>query len=460
MLRKIFMVIVILLFLVTSLIAQKEPPPEGGQPKDFKLPKKTVFQLDNGIPVTMVQYGKVPKVTISVVIRTGAISEKSDEIWLSSIVGLMMKEGTKKRTASKLREDIALMGGSLDVNVGDDRTTFSCDVLSDKGPAGVELLADVIQNPIFPENELPRLKNDKLRELSIARADPGSLTDEKFMKVLYKNHPYGAGFPTESMINNFTVDHVKKFYQNNFGALRSRIYIVGKFDEKDMEEAVRNEFSKWKSEPAIVENTPSPTSKKEIYIIDRPGSAQSTIMLGLPVIDPVNEDYIPLQVANTLLGGSFASRITTNIREEKGYTYSPYSYISARYKTAFWAEVANVGINVTGPALKEIFYEINRLRSEPPSPEELKGIANYISGTFVLQNSTRSGIINQLAFLDFYGLPDSYLTNYVNQVHAVTPENIKEIVQKYINPDEMTIVITGDKKVIEPQIKGFGPIRK
>ncbi len=460
MIRKIFCTIIVSLLLHTIVITQKQIPPEGSAPKDFKLPKKTTFKLENGLAVTMVQYGKIPKVAINVVIRTGAMNEQADERWLSSIVGTMMKEGTRKRSSSDIREEVAMMGGSLDVQVGDDKTIFSSDVLSEKGPECIELLADVLMNPKFPESELPRLENDKLRELSLSLADPQAVTNEKFMKVLYKDHPYGRGFPTESIINGFTIDNVKIFYKENFGAQRSHIYVVGQFDERDVEVTIRDNFQDWKSEPVVVTNIPRPTSVKEIYITDKPGSTQSNIVMGLPVIDPSNKDFIPLQVVNMLLGGSFASRITSNIREQKGYTYSPWSTISSRYRTAYWAEVASVGTNVTGPAVKEIFHEINQLRSEPPSADELKGIANYIAGTFVLQNSTREGIIKQLAFLDFHGLPDTFLTNYVNSVHAVTPEMVKKIMVKYIRPEEITIVVTGDKRIIESQLKGFGTIIK
>lgn len=458
--KRIYISIAVALLLCTIAFTQKQIPPEGGTPKDFKLPKKTVFKLDNGLSVTMVQYGKIPKVTVSMIIRTGAMNEKADERWLSSIVGAMMKEGTKKRSSSDIRGDAAMMGGSLDVQVGDDRTVFSSDVLSEKGPACIELLADVLMNPKFPVSEVGRLKNDKMRELSLTLADPQAVTNEKFMKVLYGNHPYGRGFPTENIINGFTIEKVINFYRENFGAQRSHVYVVGQFDERDMEAAIRDKFSDWKTGSAVVTNVPEPISVKEIYVNDKPGAAQSTVMMGLPVIDPSNDDYIQLQVVNMLLGGSFASRITSNIREEKGYTYSPWSSVSARYRTAYWAEVASIGTGVTGLAIKEIFYEIDRLRSEPPSADELKGIANYMAGTFVLQNSTRTGIINQLAFLDFHGLPDTFLTNYVNSVYAATPEIVKEIMFKYIKPQEITIVVTGDKRIIESQLKGFGTIKK
>jgi len=167
---------------------------------------------------------------------------------------------------------------------------------------------------------------------------------------------------------------------------------------------------------------------------------------------------VALQVTNALLGGSFASRITSNIREDKGYTYSPYSTVSARYRDAYWAEIAAVTTSVTGPAIQEIFNEIERLRAEPPSPDELEGIQNYLAGTFVLQNSSRSGIIGQLAFLDLHGLDDDYLGTYVQRVYAVTPEEVQRIAQTYLNPEDMVIVIAGDVAQIRDQVDDFGPL--
>ena len=167
-------------------------------------------------------------------------------------------------------------------------------------------------------------------------------------------------------------------------------------------------------------------------MIDRPGAQQSTIYLGLPVIAPGHNDYIAFQVMNSLLGGSFGSRITANIREAKGYTYSPFSQHSSRYRDAYWVQVADVTTAVTGPSLKEIFYEIERLQKEPPTEDELQGIKNYLAGIFVLQNSSRQGVIGQLAFLDLHGLDESYLTTYVQKVFAVTPKDVQRIAQTYL----------------------------
>ena len=192
-------------------------------------------------------------------------------------------------------------------------------------------------------------------------------------------------------------------------------------------------------------------SKRELDLVDRPGSAQSTLYIGLPAIDPSNPDYIPLQVMDALLGGSFGSRITANIREQKGYTYSPRSQVSVRYRDGYWVEVADVTTAVTGPSIKEILYEIDRLQNAPPSAAELDGIKNYLAGVFVIRNSSRDGVINQLQFVDLHQLGDNYLNTYVQKVHAVTPEQVQEMTKKYVVKEKLTIVVVGDKQKIADQ---------
>jgi predicted Zn-dependent peptidase len=196
-----------------------------------------------------------------------------------------------------------------------------------------------------------------------------------------------------------------------------------------------------------------------VNLIDRPGAPQSTIVLGMPTIDPSNDDFIALSVMNALLGGSFASRITRNIREDKGYTYSPGSQLSTRYRDAYWAENADVTTAHTGASLKEIFAEIDRLQAQPPDEKELTGIKNYLAGTYVLQNSSRGGITAQLQYVDLHGLPADYLNTYVKKVYAVTPQQVTDMAKKYVRDEQATIVIVGDRKVIEEQVKGFGEIR-
>jgi len=441
------------------LLAQKQAPPEPGPAPDFHVPPPKKFTLPNGMGVTLVPYGIVPKATVRLGVRTGHIDQKADQVWLSDLTGDYLSQGTATKSATEIAEAAARMGGELDVTVGADRTDVGGDVLSEFAPEMTRLIADVVRNPKFPEGELARLKGDRLRQLALAKTQPRSIAQEKFLAVLYPDHPYGRLFPTSEMLQGYTVESVRGFHAANFGAARSRLYVVGQFDEKAVEAAVRAAFGDWKRGTDPTQNPPKPASGRAVYLIDRPAAVQSTIILGVPTIDPTSPDWVPLQVTNALLGGSFASRITSNIREQKGYTYSPVSQVNASNHDAYWAEIADVTTNVTGPALKEIFAEIDRLSTEPPASKELKGIQNYLGGTFVLQNSSRPGIIGGLSFVDLQGLPDDYLNRFVARVNAVTPEVVRDTTQKHIPGKTAAIVVAGDRKVIEEQVKPFGEIR-
>ena len=441
------------------LLADKQAPPAPGKPKGFSVPTPKTFTLDNGMGVTLVQYGTVPKVSISLAVRTGNVDEKANEVWLADLTGDFLSEGTTTRSAPQIAEDAARMGGSLDIAVGENRTTIGGDVLSEFGADFVALVADVAQNPKFPESELARLKADRARQLSIAKSQPQPLAQEKLRAVLYGDHPYGRLFPTEAMLSGYTLAQVKDFYSRNFGAARSRLYVVGRFDNAAVEAAVRKSFAAWKKGAAPNTSAPSPKSVRAVYLLDRPDAPQSTINVAIPVIDPSNPDWDRLFLMNTLLGGSFSSRITSNIREQKGYTYSPQGQLSNRYRDAYWVEIADVTTKVTGPALKEILGEVDRLQAEPPSDQELKGFQNYRAGVFILQNSSRPGIIGQLQFVDLHGLPADYLNGYVQRVYAVTPQQIQEMAKKYLKDDTATIVVVGDKKVVTDQLKEFGQLK-
>lgn len=451
--KYIFSILLACAFVLTT--SAQQLPPEGGQPKDFNLPEPYTFTLDNGLQATLVTYGVLPKVTAQLIVRTGNINEEADQVWLADTMGDLLKEGTTNRTAREIAEEAARMGGSVNIGVGLDQTYVTGDVLSEFGPDVIALMADVIQNPAFPDDELERVMRDRIRQLNIQQSQPGTKAMARFREEMYGDHPYGRIFPSEEMLNSYSIEDVRAFYSENIGAARSHIYISGRFDQRAMERAIRDAFEDWTSGSESVFVEASPQSERYVTIVDVPGAAQSNVYIGLPTIDPSHPDYVALQVTNSLLGGSFGSRITSNIREDKGYTYSPYSQVSSRYKDAYWAQVAAVTTNVTGAAIEEIFKEIDQLQEVPPSMEELEGIQNYMAGTFVLQNSSRQGIINQIAFLNLHALDQSYLTNYVNNVYAVTPEDVQRIMQEYIRDDEMMIVIAGDQAAIEEQVAPF-----
>ena len=438
--------------------APRETPPVPGTPKDFTLAALRSFTLPNGIEVTMAPYGITPKVAVRLVIQTGNVNESAEQTWLADLTRDLMLEGTTTRTAQQIAEQAAQYGGAVAFNVGMNESSIGGDVLSEFGPDMVRLVADIARNPKFPESELARLKANRLRQITVAKSQQQQLANEKFLATLYPNHPYGRLFPTESQVQGYTGDQVRAFHAANYGARRSHFYVVGRFDAPAMEAAIRQSLGDWQPGTAPVFTAPTPKTSRVIHVVDRPGAVQSTIYLGLPVVDPSHPDYIALRVTDAILGGSFSSRITSNIREQKGYTYSPFSTINPFLKNAYWAEIADVTTNVTGPSLKEIFLEIDRLQAEPPSAQELQSIQKYLAGIFVLQNSSRNGIINQLQFTELHGLGEAYLRDLVRKIYAVTPADVQRIAREYLKDDTMTIVIAGDRRVIEEQIKPFGTI--
>src|SRR6516162_2810617 len=330
--KKVATAIAVFAFSALPMAAQqKQEPPAGGPPKPFNVPAHETYTLPNGMKVTLVPYGNLPKVTLSLVVRAGNLNEPADLPGLADIVGNLMKEGTTTRSSQQVAEDAAGMGGAIAINVGPDESDVAIDVLSEFGPKAAALLADVAQHPLFPESELPRLKNDALRQLTISKSLPQNMALERYRRILYGAHPYGTVFPTQESIEKSTVADIKKYYDGNFGAARAHLYVAGRFDSAEMKKAIAAGFGGWVKGPDPVNNVPKVVPKHVLELTDRPGAPQSTLLVGMPVPNATSPDWVPLIVTNALLGGSFGSRITSNIREQKGYTYSPRSELSQRY---------------------------------------------------------------------------------------------------------------------------------
>ena len=435
----------------TTAAPPRQAPPKPGPAKDLVLQKPTRFTLPNGLPVAMVPFGTVPKVRLQLVVEAGNVNESPAQVWLADTVGQMMQEGTTALSADELARALAAMGGELSVAVTPDRTNIATEVLAERGPEALRLLADVAQRPRLPDADLARIKATLARQLAIQKSTPQSIAQERFAALIYGDHPYGRLFPTEAMLAGYTLDDVRRFHKEHFGPRRARLYVAGVFDAGAMEKAVRDAFGAWTGAEQKPPPLPAPRPRA-FELIDRAGAPQSTVLLGLRVPDPSSPDWVALEVTDSLLGGSFASRITSNIREQKGYTYSPSSSLSASPKVAEWSEQADITTEATGAALKEIFTEIDRLRNEPPPVEELRGIQNNLAGVFLVQNSSRGGVISRLYFADRHGLGDDYLATYVRRVMAVTPQDVQRIAKEYLVPGRMTLVVVGDTKTVKDQL--------
>ncbi len=438
------------MILTTACFAQeaREPAPALGTPKPFALPAVSTFALKNGMKVTLAEYGSVPVVAISAHVAFGHGSESADQVWLSNLLTDLMKEGTATLSAEQVANEAARMGGQLAVSAGTDESTAGIEVLSEFAADGVKLVADVLEHAKLPESELERVRGNLLRQLTVELSAPDAQADRAFAATLYPNHPYGRLYPSESQLKSYKIGDVRKFYADNIGGQRTHLYVVGRFDPS-LRKTIESAFENWDSGPAAKRTPPETVAAKKFVLLDRPGAVQSTLRLGLPLqISPTQSDYIPLQVTDALLGGAFTSRITNNIREQKGYTYSPFSFVTTRYRTAAWQESADVTTKFTADSIREIQFEINRLRKEAPDTKELKGVQNFMGGLFVLRNSSNEGIVGQLSFVDLHGLTDDYLKTYVQRVNAVTREDVQRVTETYLDPGKMTLVVVGDKEKI------------
>ncbi|MCJ2178227.1 M16 family metallopeptidase [Novosphingobium album (ex Hu et al. 2023)] len=435
---------------VPDAVAAREAPPAPAAPRPFTLPQMTAYALPNGMQVTLIPYGNVPKATILAGVYTGNIDDGAN-VWLADMTGALMQKGAGGRDASQLADLAAGMGGSLSLSTGLNLTTAAMDVLSEDAPQAIGLIADLLQRPDLKAGELEKVRADLLRNLSVAKSTPDSIAEDAFASVIYPDHPYGRVFPTQKQLAGYTLDQVKGFHAANFGAARTHFYVVGRFDEGAVRAAIENAFGGWMAGAAPTA-LPSPVNTApRVILIDRPGAPQSMVMMGQRVDKPGAD--VDFKAANTLLGGYFSSRITRNIREDKGYTYSPHASLSDRVEGASWAESAAVTAASTGPAITEIYKEIRRMQDEPPTAAEVQGIKNYMNGTFVIGLASRKGMANSLATLDLLGLGAGYMNAYVGKVSALTPADLQAAVKRELPIGKMSMVVVGPLDSVRPQLE-------
>ncbi len=440
----------------TFAAAQDYPPmPTVGAPKPFVLPATETYALPNGIEVTLIPYGLTPKTVVSIRVPTGNIDDGADT-WLSDMTVDMMREGAGGRDAGALAQAAAGMGGGLQTGVGMYETSLSLNVLSEHGPAAVGLLADVARRPMFPEASLERVRQNRLRNLAVARSGSAGQAEAALAAALYgADHPYGQFFPTTEQLSSYTLEQLRAFHAAHFGARGTRIYVAGQFDPAAMKAAIAAAFGDWAAGPAPTSPPATADRGLQVILVDRPGAAQSTLRLAFPAPSIGGAEDARMRVMNTLLGGAFNSRITRNIREAKGYTYSPGSGLTFRDRNeTTWVFNADVTTAVTGASLTEVFSEIRRMQTEAPTAAENQGARNYMAGIFVLQNATAAGVLASVANRDLFDLPDEWLNGYVPSVLAVTPEQMQAAAGN-LALDRMTLVVVGDMATVRPQIEAL-----
>jgi zinc protease len=349
------------------------------------------------------------------------------------------------------------MGASLNAGANSDYTIVAGSALTPFQNEILELIAEVVLQPSFPEKEVELAKQNTKESLRQQRAQPSFLATEIVSRVMFGNHPYSLVAPTPESIDLSTRQHFVDFHRSKFHPNNTVLIIVGDVKFDDVLSRVEALFSGWEKGEALSSDFPSPPVRKarSAYLVDRAGSAQSNIVIANTGITRTSPDYFPMLIMHTVLGATASSRLFMNLREEKGYTYGAYSNLDARRTAGTFRATAEVRTPVTGDSLKEFFFELERIRNERVSEKEINDAKSYLTGVFPIRLETQEGMIDQLVQIKMLGLPDNYLQNYRERVQAVTVEEIQRVAMKYVRPDEAAIVVVGDGAKVLDQISPY-----
>jgi predicted Zn-dependent peptidase len=445
---------------VLPLQAQLKTPPPPGAARPVNLPKLTEKKLSNGLTVVMAPLPNVPKITALLTIRAGQAVGREKHPGIAQIAATVANEGTETRTSKQLKEALRSIGGSLSFNTDQDATIMSASALSEFSTPLLDLMSDVVQHPAFPESEVALAKANSIEGIRGARADPNFLAGERFQKTIFGNHPYGFVIADEKSINALTRENLKEFAATYYVPNNSFLVVVGDFNPDKLFGEIEKAFNSWKSRqlPVAASITSAPQAKRQIFFVNRPGSIQSTIYLGNVTIPRKDKDYFAIRTADTIYGGSFYSRLTRNIREEKGYTYSPFSTSTTLAQSGYFLVGAAVRNEVTGPTLKEIFYELERMRSAPVTAEELDAAKAYSTGQFSVELASQAGLAGRINTVYLYDLPRDFITTFKPKIDALTAADIQKAASKYFDASGFAVVIVGDYDKVKDQVAPYGEV--
>jgi zinc protease len=435
--------------------------PVAGQTTPFKLPGVKRFRLKNGLRVILAESHKLPLVGVEMVVRTGNGANPPDKAGLADLVADMLDEGTTTRSATRIAEEIAQLGATLSTNATWDASSLSISALSENIDRALDVWADVLLQPAFSEDDLARVRENLLSALARRKDSPPLVAGVTFARVLYgERHPYGwpAG-GTEKSVRRLTRGEVQAFFQEYYRPNNAVLVVAGDIREAELRAKMERRLAGWKPKPVPPVKIPKapPVAKTRIFLVDKAGAPQSSIRLGLVGIERKNPDYYRALVTNQILGGGF-KRLTLNLRETKGWTYGVASMFEARRTPGPWTAGGEFVANHTADSVTEIVKEISTLCTDEVGDRELKETKDEIVRAFPARFATANQVAAQMAALAVYDLPDKDLENFSARIASVTATDVRKTAQKYLHPDNLVIVVVGDRTTIEPSLRKIGEV--
>jgi zinc protease len=431
------------------------PPPL--QPLPITIPTARETTLSNGLTLVVAEDSRLPLVSYRLAFRVGGAFDPPTLPGLTDLLAGLLPEGTESKTSKEIADEVARMGASLSAGASSDYTIVAASALSQFNEPILDLVAEVILEPSFPENEVELAKQNTKESLRQQRAQPSFLASEMVSRVMFGEHPYSVVAPTPESIDRSSREEFVKFHRAKLVPNNAVFIVVGDVRYDEIVNRVESLFSTWERGEELVANFPAPPvrTKRTAYLVDRHGSAQSNIVIANSGITRTNPDYFPMLLMHTVLGATASSRLFMNLREEKGYTYGAYSNLDARRSAGTFRATAEVRTPVTGDSVKEFFYELDRIRSEPVSDKEIADAKSYLTGVFPIRLETQEGLTDQLVQIKMLNLPDDHLQKYRDRVQAVTVDEIQRVAQKYVKPDEAALIVVGDGASVLEQIRPY-----
>ena len=433
-----------------------QPSPQS-DPR-FTLPLIERRRLSNGLEVVIVEHHELPVVTLNMVLRAGAAADPLNRAGLASITASLLDEGTHQRSSLSISNELAAIGARLGTGADWDLSGVSLLTVARHLESALEIFTDVLLNPAFPDNELELQRNTRLTAILQRRDNPQDIAGLVYASLLYgQQHPYGhAIIGDEQSVRAVTNHDIKTFYETYYRPNNATLIVVGDVRPEVLVAQLERAFANWESADVPPVNIKAPPERdlSTLYIVDKPGAAQSVIVVGQVGPPRSTPDYFPLLVMNTMLGGQFTSRLNLNLREDKGYTYGARTFFDFRRGRGPFAASANVQTAVTKESLFEILKELRGIRGEiPVTAAELEFSKQAIIRGFPRSFETPEHIANRLADVVLYDLPDDYFNRYIDQVSSVSREDVIRVAERYLDPSKMVMLIVGDRATIEPELR-------
>lgn len=450
----------------TYLAAQldRTKPPALPAPPALKLPAVQTATLANGLELYVVEMHKVPVVDVQLVVDAGSVRDPEELPGVATFTATMLQQGAGRRGALDIADEAAFLGAQLNTAATYDVATVSLHVPKRRLEPGLDLLADVVLRPTFPDSEVARQRELRRAQILQQGDNPVAIAAIAFPAIVYgRAHPYGRPLAgTEASTTALTRDRVAAFYAAYYRPGVARIIVVGDVTLTEARRLIAARFGAWPpGDVATASDATAPApAARAVYLIDKPGAAQSVVRIGHVGIARSSPDYYALQVLNTILGGAFTSRLNQNLRETRGYTYGAFSQFAALRMAGPFVASASVVTAKTDSSLIEFLKELRRIRDETVPDAELAKAKAYVTLGLPGEFETTASAAGRFRELLVYGLPLDYYSRYIERINAVTAADVQRAARQYIDPGHFDIVVVGDKGQIEAGIRALneGPI--